>query len=220
MSHEETLDLRIRRTHSFLQEAIIELVTQKGFDAVTVGDITERAMVNRTTFYRHYQDKYDLMAKIFENAANHLVEDLKPLSKDLNYDEKEENILEVWTRLFEHFAENARLYRAMLGKNGSPWFADRMREHLVKLILERERIWEQQAGSIQVDPTIPRELPVIQISQVFIGTVIWWLENDKSYTPEQMVSWFHQFAYYGYLSTRGYGSSPSVKELAGSHIAD
>jgi pimeloyl-ACP methyl ester carboxylesterase len=59
MSHEEQTDLRIRRTHHFLQEAMIELITEKGFEAITVGDIAERAMINRATFYRHYQDKYD-----------------------------------------------------------------------------------------------------------------------------------------------------------------
>lgn len=63
MSYEEQTDLRIRRTHHFLQEAMIELITEKGFEAITVGEIAERAMINRATFYRHYQDKYDLVAK-------------------------------------------------------------------------------------------------------------------------------------------------------------
>jgi AcrR family transcriptional regulator len=84
MSHEEQTDLRIWRTHHFLQEAMIELITEKGFEAITVGDIAERAMINRATFYRHYQDKYDLVATIFEEAANHLVEDMKPLHKDID----------------------------------------------------------------------------------------------------------------------------------------
>ena len=43
MSHEETTDLRIQRTHKFLQEAMIELIGEKGFDAITEGDIDERA---------------------------------------------------------------------------------------------------------------------------------------------------------------------------------
>src|SRR5579883_104407 len=120
MSHEEQTDLRIRRTHHFLQEAIIELVTEKGFDAITVGDIAERAMINRATFYRHYQDKYDLVVRIFEETANHLVEKMKPFYEDSDPGEKEENILEIWVQFFEHVAQHARLYRAMLGKNGSP----------------------------------------------------------------------------------------------------
>jgi AcrR family transcriptional regulator len=140
MSHEEQADLRIRRTHHFLQEAMIELITEQGFDAITVGDIAERAMINRATFYRHYQDKYDLVATIFEEAANHLVEDMKPLHKDTGPGEKEENLLEIWNQLFEHVAEHARLYSAMLGKNGSPWFAARMREHIIKLMLDSDLV--------------------------------------------------------------------------------
>ena len=213
MLHEEQTDLRIRRTHHFLQEATIELVTEKGFDAITVGDIAERAMINRATFYRHYQDKYDLVAKIFEEAANHLVEDMKPLHKDIDPGEKEENLLEIWNQLFEHVAEHARLYRAMLGKNGSSWFAARMREHIIKLMLEKERRWKHQVEPSQpIDPAMPPELPVMQLSHVLIGTIVWWLESEKRYTPRQMATWFYRFAFYGYLAARGYEAPPPGKQ--------
>jgi AcrR family transcriptional regulator len=43
-------DLRVRRTQMLLREAFIALIEERGFDAITVGDIAERAMVNRTTF--------------------------------------------------------------------------------------------------------------------------------------------------------------------------
>ena len=49
MSHEAGPDLRIRRTHKFLKDAMIQLIAEKGFDAITVGDIAERAMINRAT---------------------------------------------------------------------------------------------------------------------------------------------------------------------------
>src|SRR3954453_10600115 len=54
-------DLRVRRTRKLLKGALIELTIEKGFAAVTVQDIADRAMVNRATFYRHYLDKYDLL---------------------------------------------------------------------------------------------------------------------------------------------------------------
>ncbi len=212
MSQEDQTDLRIRRTHKFLQDAMIELIAEQGFDALTVGDIAERAMINRATFYRHYQDKYDLVAKIFEEAANHLMENMKPMRKDAGQS-KMENMLEMWIQLFEHVAENTRLYRAMLGKNGSSWFAARMREHTIKLTLERLRQYEhlEEPGRQQIKPTIPPELAVMQLSHVMIGTIVWWLESEKSYTPRQMATWFFHFAFYGYLSAVGY-DAPMLKK--------
>ena len=204
MSHEVQTDLRIRRTHKFLQEAMIELVTEKGFEAITVGDIAERAMINRATFYRHYQDKYDLVARIFEETVNHLVENMKPFHKETAKSEMG-NPPEIWIQFFEHVAEHARLYRALLGKNGSPWFAARVREHIIKIMLEQEKMWKRRMKpSQQIEPAMPQELPGTQLSHVLIGTIVWWLESEMSSTPRQMASWFHRFAFYGYLSALGY----------------
>ena len=57
---EKTVDLRIRRTKKMLQDAFMALMAEKPFADITVQDITERAMVNRGTFYDHFADKYVL----------------------------------------------------------------------------------------------------------------------------------------------------------------
>jgi AcrR family transcriptional regulator len=224
MSHEEQIDLRIRRTHRFLQEAMIELITEKGFEAITVGDIAERAMINRATFYRHYQDKYDLVARIFEDTADSLVEHMKPFQKDADQMDLE-HPPEIWVQVFEHVAEQSQLYRAMLGKNGSSWFTARMREYIVKLILENEQRWKPSAGpGQQIDPAMPEALPVMQLSHVLIGTIVWWLESEKRYTPRQIATWFWRFAFYGYLSARRYevslpgGNLGATSTDFGSHV--
>lgn len=58
-------DIRTKRTHQQIRDALIDLISEKHFDNITVGDITNRAMINRSTFYRYYQDKYDVVLKIF-----------------------------------------------------------------------------------------------------------------------------------------------------------
>lgn len=191
---------------------MIELIAEKGFDAITVGDIAERAMINRATFYRHYQDKYDLVARIFEETANELAENMKPFRKDTGQSETEYPP-EIWIQFFEHVADHARLYRAMLGKNGSSWFAARMREHTIKIMLEQERRWKYQVErSHSIDPAMPPELPAMQLSHVLIGTIVWWLESETSYTPRQMATWFFRFAFYGYLSALGYEAPTPRKQ--------
>lgn len=58
---ERSEDLRVRRTRTLLEQAFRELMAHKSFQAITVQDITGRAMVNRSTFYDHFVDKYALL---------------------------------------------------------------------------------------------------------------------------------------------------------------
>jgi AcrR family transcriptional regulator len=57
---EEKIDPRVRRTRQLLEEAFAELIQEKDFQSITVQDITERAGINRATFYAHFPDKYAL----------------------------------------------------------------------------------------------------------------------------------------------------------------
>ena len=57
----EQTDLRVRRTHKLLWEALMAELSQRTIEEITVSDICERAMVHRTTFYKHYEDKYALL---------------------------------------------------------------------------------------------------------------------------------------------------------------
>jgi len=110
-------NLRVRRTQKLLREALIELIEERGFEALTIGELTERAMVSRAAFYRNYQDKYDLVEQIFEEAMSALLGAVGDLGQ--------EHPAEIWVTFFEHIAEYERLYRALLGRKGSPWFVRR-----------------------------------------------------------------------------------------------
>src|SRR5918912_2871676 len=122
-------NLRLRRTQKLLREALVELVDERGFDAITIGELTSRAMVSRAAFYRNYQDKYDLVEQIFEEAMSTLFEAIGEFGQ--------EHPADVWVRFFDHIAQYDRLYRALLGKKGSPWFVRKMRARLAELIKER-----------------------------------------------------------------------------------
>ena len=98
------------------------MIEERGFDALTVSEITDRALVSRAAFYRNYRDKYDLVEQIFDEAMRALftaVADMGP-----------EHPPQIWVRFFEHIAEYERLYRALLGRQGSPWFVIKMRASL------------------------------------------------------------------------------------------
>jgi AcrR family transcriptional regulator len=207
MTHEQT-DLRVRRTRANLREALIELIEEKGFDAVTVGDIAERAMVNRATFYRHYPDKYALVTGIFEEAVNQMLREI-PLPESLEAtipasgvsgDEARQldAALAVWSALFEHLARHARLYRVMLGKRGSSWFTTQVRDSFAEAIRSRIRILATLGVSVRAtdEPNAaPLEFVIMCLANWFVGMLSWWMENGMLYSPQQMARWSVRTAY-------------------------
>lgn len=112
-------NLRLRRTQKLLREALVELIEEQSFDSLTVGEIAERALVSRAAFYRNYQDKFDLVEQIFAEAMQALFDAISQPGT--------EHPPQIWVRFFEHIAEYERLYRALLGRKGSPWFVLKMR---------------------------------------------------------------------------------------------
>lgn len=59
---EKKLDLRLQKTYLALRSAFTELLDEKQFDELTVNELCSRAMIRRTTFYKHFTDKYDYFA--------------------------------------------------------------------------------------------------------------------------------------------------------------
>ena len=58
---EEKLDPRVKRTRSLILQSFEGLLAEKGFETISVQDVTDKAEINRATFYAHFQDKYGLL---------------------------------------------------------------------------------------------------------------------------------------------------------------
>lgn len=79
----KSLDLRVRRTRMMIEKAFIELLQEKDFQSITIQDITDRAMVNRATFYDHFTDKYALVEYAMHTWFQRTLESKLPA--DLHY---------------------------------------------------------------------------------------------------------------------------------------
>ncbi len=173
-----TKNLRVRRTQKLLREALIDLIEERGFEALTVGEITGRAMVSRAAFYRNYQDKYDLVEQIFAEAMSALFAAVAEL--------RHEHPPRIWVRFFEHIAEYERLYRALLGRKGSPWFVRKMQASLVELVKEHGRVpFGAPAEGQPVSPFADEFVPDL-VAALFVEAITWWLEQGRPYSPEEM----------------------------------
>ena len=185
---DENEDLRVRRTRKLLQEALIELTVEKGFGAITVRDITEQAMVNRSTFYRHYLDKYELLNQYFDELSALVSE--TTLLAEKSSQTSPEKVPAGLLVLVKHVQEYADFYRVMLGQNGDQIFTYRFRQMSEK----RYRNLFSRFGDTPDPKAPPIEMKLNYLSCAAVGAILWWLENDQPSTPEQLAIWLGQLS--------------------------
>ncbi len=178
-------NLRVKRTKILLREALIALIDDRGFDALTVGELTQRAMVSRAAFYRNYRDKYDLVEQIFEEAMSTLFHAIGEFGR--------EHPVDVWMRFFEQITQYDRLYRALLGKKGSPWFVQKMRARLTELIKEHGSLEDphdpiMSAHTLHVAHPFSDMFVPDLVATMIVEAITWWLEQGQPYTPKELAT--------------------------------
>jgi AcrR family transcriptional regulator len=180
-SEQSSQDRRVQRTRKVLQEALIELTIQKGFAAVTVRDITEYAEVNRATFYRHYQDKFDLLDQYAQEVYQLLDAPSGSESPTVNETGSSEKPAAGLVKMFEHIRGYAKFYRVMLGKNGDPGFARKIQQYVEKRL-------RRFLPDALLREKLLTELYLGYVSSGSLGAVLWWLEHEVRYSPAEMAA--------------------------------
>jgi AcrR family transcriptional regulator len=173
---------QVQRTKQLLEEACIALILEKGYEAVTVQDILDRANVGRSTFYSHYRDKEDLLMSRFQALQQAFEEHTQIL---LEHDSIEKvdpqaitNLPMVMLKYVEH---EHRLFKALLGKHSGGNHLNYQREYLLKYARE---IFKRVAKN----PLTTYELEAVSQTMVssFLSILVWWIDNDMPCSPEEL----------------------------------
>ncbi len=182
MTRDEALhnDLRVQRTRNLIVEALIELTIQKGFAAVTVQDIVKRAGINRATFYRHYQDKFDLLDQ-YAQAVYQLPDNPPDSGSPAGDEAAVDKMVPGLVRVFEHVRRHTKFFQVMLGKKGDPAFAAKIQQYIHKRI-------RRSLPEASLSDENSADLYLNYISSGAVGVLSWWLEHEMPYSPEQMVA--------------------------------
>ncbi|MER6980564.1 helix-turn-helix domain-containing protein, partial [Streptomyces carpinensis] len=173
-------DRRTRRSRRVLGAALVELVLERGFTALTVEDITERADVARATFYAHFRDKEDLFACVTADLLAELSERLAPAVADSAIGFTGKPVLEM----LRHAREERDLYRIVLRGEGDGKPLQMFVDACARATAEEFRA---RAERNAVQPRIDPEL----LARVWVGEQIavlrWWVEQDTPTLPAEEV---------------------------------
>jgi len=175
-------DRRVQRTRELLQRAAMELIAEKGYDAITVGDITERANLGRTTFYLHYQNKADLLLSGHDESFFKTTFETMTL-EDMLAEEVSPKLIAI----FEYAAHSREVYQVVMqGEDGAALMRG-MREQFASNLERKLRRWFNERDSL-----IPFSILANYLAGSQMSLMGWWLEKRSPYSPRQIAQAFHQ----------------------------
>lgn len=203
-------DRRIQRTRLALRAALLELTKEKGYDAISIEEITQRANVGRATFYLHYKDKEDLLLEQFREMANEKVQLISeipfsnwlPDQKKTKRKPQEDQPLLPLLIVFQHIYDNSAFYNVLLKSENSSRIVERIRK------ISTESIVQFAETKMQTDPIpllfeVPIEFFASFFSGAFLSSVSWWLEEDMQHSPEEVAKMFRKLFFRGASETLG-----------------
>lgn len=181
------VDRRVLRTRKLLRGALMELIMERGYDKLSIQDITDRANTGRATFYLHYRNKEELLWSQLQEVVNELIARLQAS------EQSQTSPRPLGTRvlpLFEHVAQNRDISRVLLGSTGAVKLAKQVRDGMADLMEARLR-------AITL-PSIPDGVPMEIVARYLTGAllelVVWWLEGGEEYTAAQMAEMAERLA--------------------------
>ena len=178
----KTPDRRVQRTQKLLHEALLSLIREKRYEAITVQDILDRADIGRLTFYMHFRDKDELLFSGLKHV-NSLMKSAQAASApalDKNY----ERIVGFSLAMFEHANQYRAVHRALLG-SGAEAVVRRYIHSVLTDVIGRE-IKHQLANSKQGRSAVSEELLTHFLVSTYTSVLTWWFRSKNPISRKEI----------------------------------
>ncbi len=192
------LDRRVRKTLQLLQDALAELITEKGYEAVTIQEILDRADVGRSTFYAHFENKDHLLNSIliqlnevFEQRNRQL------MGRETQFEDSHSANLPF--KLLQFVEQNRSLFKALLGRQGNGTLNKPVYDFLLASAQQHLKLLIPHGKG----DSLKLEMVTHYYVGAFIGVLAWWLEKDLPYSVDDLGQSLKQLAMSGLMEIWG-----------------
>ncbi|KAF0196192.1 MAG: TetR family transcriptional regulator [Bacillota bacterium] len=165
-------DRRVKYTKMVLKESFIKLLEKKDISQISIKEICEDADINRTTFYAHYSDQYDLLRKIENELLDNIGAHLDQIDGNIN-------AVALAEKIFDYLKENAELCKLLLSERGDFTFQKRV------MVLVYDKIIAEITGGNTITKEDAEYVYAFTITGC-VGIVQKWLDEDMKKSPSYM----------------------------------
>lgn len=169
-----------------LKDSLMRLLKEKSISSITVKEICELADINRSTFYSHYSDQYDLLTQIEEE----IIQDMNETLTNYHLDQSEKTLL-MTEKIIEYIAENSDVCETLFSEHGDSNFKKR-----VMMVAHEHTVKTWMANSPIKDPVIFEYASLFAISGS-IHMLENWLKKGMDMPPKEMAQIINNLANHG-----------------------
>ena len=188
-------DRRVQRTRKLLQDALISMMIERGYEATTVQHIIDRANVGRATFYAHFADKETLLTSRLEDLRSLLAERQRQAPGTLAFS----------LAMLEHARSHLPVWTAIVGRNSGAHVVQRIQQMIADLAAADLRALASPGT------TAHRDLAGQFIAGAFMAVLIWWLDRGAKAPPEEVDALVRQLVMRGLTGEWGLRAAAKAK---------
>lgn len=189
---EQKTDLRIQKTYRALTVTFFQMLEEMRFEDIRVSELCERAMIRKSTFYKHFGDKYELLAFIVRQEQERFN---AQLSKTRNSEKRVDYYIQLISTVLDSLGANSTLVQSTIQSNSFPLVLSILSDQIMLDIRERIREDVQSGEKLPATPEV--------MTAFFVGGVMesvrCWLKKGKAIdAPElkaQLMEILKQFYY-------------------------
>lgn len=170
------IDRRARRSQQLLGDALLTLILKKGYEAITIKDITEQADVAYVTFFRHYASIDDLLQRRLADELTELRERIETAARETQAGQGDTLAGQM---IFEHARDHRALFQVLLGSQG----ALPARQHVQATIAS---IFRDSCRPLRESHLVPAEVAANHMAAALLALIEWWLAHEMPYPPDHM----------------------------------
>jgi len=178
----EKKDRRSERSRSLISGALLDLLSVKRFNEITIQEITDKANVGRATFYLHYRNKEECLVQVLTGGFDLLVAEIDQMNVG-----KDRDFVDMLEKVFQFTTQNRKLYMALLSDNPRANIMADVQDYI------RGKMLKTIPVSKELDPIL-RDAITTNLTGALIAMVLWWLREDPAFTSRQIAEIFVDMA--------------------------
>lgn len=174
---------KVRYTKMVLQDSLIELMKEKPISKITIKALCEKADINRSTFYSHYADQYDLLRTIEDETISWLKEVAKSIITETNQDQ----IMPILVSVMQYIVDNSKHLQVLMSEQGDINF----QKQLFMIIYE---ICGLNFTENSKNEPNNKDLYFIFVVNGSVGVIRQWLKSGLCYSASEVANVIHELA--------------------------